>query len=236
MKVKRQLFIILLMVLLMVSAIYVVDISLMEEGKGAMASLEDVEKVEPLSTEQGMFLRSEEALEYANMPEESSRSLNEYYKNRAYHGAPPVIPHPLISEKGIGDKACLQCHENGGYTELFEAFAPVTPHANYINCRQCHVPEKTDKLFKATNWEKMQGPEHKVQALQGSPPVIPHTLKMRENCLSCHGGPSAPKEIRVSHPERINCRQCHAQVELLSEELEEWTRPSQTNNAVINEK
>lgn len=32
---------------------------------------------------------------------------------------------------------------------------------------------------------------------------------MRENCVSCHAGPSAPKEIRVTHPERVNCRQCH---------------------------
>ena len=45
--------------------------------------------------------------------------------------------------------------------------------------------------------------------MEGSPPVIPHKLFMRENCLSCHAGPSAPKEIRMSHPERVNCRQCH---------------------------
>ncbi len=43
----------------------------------------------------------------------------------------------------------------------------------------------------------------------GSPPMIPHQLQMRESCVSCHAGPSAPKEIRVTHPERINCRQCH---------------------------
>ena len=39
---------------------------------------------------------------------------------------------------------------------------------------------------------------------------MPHSLQNRENCLACHAGPAAPIEIKVSHPERSNCRQCHA--------------------------
>ena len=42
-----------------------------------------------------------------------------------------------------------------------------------------------------------------------SPPTIPHTLQLRENCLACHGGAASRVEIRTSHPERPRCRQCH---------------------------
>jgi len=110
----------------------------------------------------------------------------------------------------MGGITCLQCHQNGGFTEKFNAYAPVTPHPEMINCRQCHVPQNTQTLFKETNFQKVSAPETGINsALQGSPPVIPHQIQMRENCLSCHAGPSAPKQIRMSHPERVNCRQCH---------------------------
>ena len=42
-----------------------------------------------------------------------------------------------------------------------------------------------------------------------SPPPIPHGLQLRENCLSCHSGSGAPKDIATTHPERVNCMQCH---------------------------
>jgi cytochrome c-type protein NapB len=45
------------------------------------------------------------------------------------------------------------------------------------------------------------------------PPPIPHDLQFRENCLACHGGPAAVAAIRTSHPERVNCRQCHLEPE-----------------------
>ncbi len=78
-----------------------------------------------------------------------------------------------------------------------------------VNCRQCHVPQKTQGFLKATIRKVSSSKSRLNNALVGRPPVIPHQIQMRENCLSCHAGPSAPKEIRVSHPERINCRQCH---------------------------
>jgi hypothetical protein len=43
----------------------------------------------------------------------------------------------------------------------------------------------------------------------GLPPSIPHDLQLRGNCLACHMGPAAVAEIRTTHPERSDCRQCH---------------------------
>ena len=161
-----------------------------------------------LNQEGGVFTRSDFAEEYKNMPE-GTRTMKNYYDNRAYHGAPPMITHPLISKKGIGGKACLQCHQNGGYVSQFNAYAPVTPHPDWINCRQCHLPANEKTLFKGTDWIKPEPPKLGTKALLTSPTIMPHGIENRENCLSCHAGPAAPKEIRVTHPERINCRQCH---------------------------
>ena len=117
----------------------------------------------------------------------------------------------------------MQCHQNGGFVAQFNAYAPVTPHPELINCKQCHVAVKTQSLFKETVFTKLKNPDVGNQALMGSPPVILHALQMRENCLACHGGPAAPKEIRVTHPERVNCRQCHAVKPVLNIE---WVRIS----------
>ena len=184
-----------------------------EKGlENAYIPLEEKEAMPVIRSEEGVFSRSEFALDYAKMPidETHQRSLDTYYNNRAYHGAPPSIPHPVEDERSLGGSDCLKCHENGGFVKKWDAYAPVTPHPDYENCRQCHVPEKTKGLFKPTNFEKVPAPKAGINsALAGSPPVIPHQIQLRENCLACHAGPSAPKEIRVSHPERINCRQCH---------------------------
>ena len=164
-----------------------------------------------ISSEKGVFERSNLALDYLNMPEDDKyrRSLNTYYNNRAYHGAPPSIPHEVENDLKMGDKSCLKCHENGGFVNKYKAYAPVAPHPTFVNCRQCHVPLKTNSVFVATNWEKIAIPDLNNAALDGSPPVIPHQLQLHENCLACHAGPAAPIEIKVNHPERINCRQCH---------------------------
>lgn len=167
-----------------------------------------------IKNEKGTFLRSKHALEYAQMPvdEKYQRSLRTYYDNRAYHGAPPSIPHPVEDEMNVGGQQCLKCHENGGFVARFSAYAPITPHPEMVNCRQCHVTEEVSGQFaKGLNFDGAQAPAVGAvnQSLVSSPPAIPHEVQLRENCLSCHAGPSAPKEIRVSHPERINCRQCH---------------------------
>jgi len=163
--------------------------------------------------ELGVFERSGLVEDYAVMPDNdaSKRNLKLYNSRRAYSGAPPFIPHDVNSERSMGEKDCLKCHKNGGYVEKFKAYTPVVPHPEKINCRQCHVEQKTKTVFRETNWKKRKAEDYFYAALPGSPPIIPHQIQLRENCLACHSGPAAPKEIKVSHPERANCRQCHVQ-------------------------
>jgi len=163
-----------------------------------------------IPSEEGVFKRSKYALEYVDMPIDKNheRDLNTYYKNRAFYGAPPSIPHE-VAERNMGANSCSTCQDNGGFVAKYNAYTPVTPHPEKINCRQCHVPQKTNSVFVATNWSRTKGSTIGNKALLSSPPVIPHQIQLRENCLSCHTGPSAPKEIRTTHPNRINCRQCH---------------------------
>lgn len=209
---RKRLGIISLFVMLFMAFIWVWNFSYQTGREEAYVPIENDNPIPIIPSESGVFERSEYALDYANMPvdEKHQRSLKDYYKNRAFHGAPPSIPHPVEDDRNMGDNSCLKCHENGGYVDKFKAYTPVAPHPEMINCRQCHVPQQTNSLFKGTNFHKVDAPEEGINnALVGSPPIIPHQIQMHENCLSCHAGPSAPKEIRVTHPERINCRQCH---------------------------
>ncbi len=209
---RKRLGIISLFVILFVGFITIWNYSYYEGQEEAYIPIENNRPVPLIPSETGVFQRSEFALDYAKMPvdENHQRTLDEYYKNRAYHGAPPIIPHPVADEKNMGGNSCLKCHQNGGFTEKYKAYAPVTPHPEMVNCKQCHVSQKTQSMFKGTNFRRIVVPKVGVNnALEGSPPIIPHQLQIRENCLACHAGPSAPKEIRVTHPERVNCRQCH---------------------------
>jgi cytochrome c-type protein NapB len=209
---KKRLVIISLFVLLFVTFIGIWNFSYYEGQEEAYIPLKASDELPIIPSEIGVFQRAEFALDYVNMPtdETHQRSMKTYYNNRAFYGAPPSIPHPVKDERNMGENSCLKCHENGGYTEKFKAYTPIVPHPEMVNCRQCHVPQKTTSFFKGTNFKKGSIPKVGVNnALETSPPVIPHQLQMRENCLACHAGPGAPKEIRVTHPERINCRQCH---------------------------
>ena len=141
-------------------------------------------------------------------PGSSSRSLQRFYKQRAYSGSPPHIPHDILEYNGQMD-ACLSCHGQGGYVPKYNAFAPTTPHPTYINCVQCHVPQRTQSTFRPSAWKASPRPQLRRAALAGSPPPIPHDLHLRTDCNACHAGPAAVKEIRVPHPERSNCLQCH---------------------------
>ena len=210
MKSSRK-YMILFAIALMLSAILVFDRTLTLSQSEAVVTSDPHRENTSLSNEEDVFKQIEMAMEFHGMSAiPSKKTLTQYHKNRAYDGAPPIIPHTVLNEEGIGGNSCLQCHDKGGYVAQFDAFAPITPHPQYVNCKQCHVPAKTDKLFKLSSFARTAPVALGNSAMEGSPPIIPHTLQLRSNCLSCHGGPSAPKEIRVSHPERVNCRQCHA--------------------------
>ena len=167
------------------------------------------DRLRPIAAEAGVF-RTAPLLDSLARTNRGApdRRLPDRDGRRAYPGAPPVIPHPLTAGE-MRAARCGTCHGRGGYVERFGAYAPPTPHPELSSCLQCHVPQHEVPLFVASNWEKVERPRIGGAALPGSPPPIPHDLQMRENCLACHGSPSAPPEIRTKHPERINCRQCH---------------------------
>ncbi len=141
------------------------------------------------------------------------RTLKKFYSRRAYSGAPPFIPHEIPSIMATSFDLCQSCHKEGGYVKKFKAFAPTTPHPEFRNCRQCHVSQVTRKKFKQISWKSVKAPKIHQPMLPGSPPAIPHSLQMRNNCSACHSGPSAIFEVRTSHPERVYCQQCHLRQE-----------------------
>ena len=59
------------------------------------------------------------------------------------------------------------------------------------------------------DWRPMAWPQLARTPPGSAPPPIPHDLQFRGNCLACHAGPAAVAEIRTTHPERADCRQCH---------------------------
>lgn len=141
------------------------------------------------------------------------RNLAEFYDLRQYPGAPPRIPHEVDQSFRSGEPDCLSCHEKGGYSPEYDAFTPVTPHPENSLCYQCHTPlPDEDKRFVESHWKSIEPPRLGQSSLGGSPPPVPHSLQLRENCIACHTGPAAVAEIRVSHAARGDCRQCHATV------------------------
>ncbi len=140
------------------------------------------------------------------------RTLADFYKLRQYPGSPPRIPHEVDLSFSGKETDCLSCHEQGGFSPEYGKFAPVTPHPENALCYQCHVPVQTEELFVETDWQSIQPPRLGRSALGGSPPPVPHSLQLRENCVSCHTGPGAVVEIRITHANRGDCRQCHATV------------------------
>jgi nitrate reductase cytochrome c-type subunit len=180
-------------------------------------------------------------------PQAHPRTLATHRSLRAYPGAPPRIPHGL-TDREYREGRCNSCHERGGYVPRFSTYAPVTPHPELSECMQCHAPDAmtvglgiplltADVIcgqchvdpdapppsLVALDWRPASWPELDQRAMEGSPPMIPHTLQLRETCLACHAGPWAVVEIRTTHPERTDCRACH--VPLNPEEGEAFTRP-----------
>jgi nitrate reductase cytochrome c-type subunit len=140
---------------------------------------------------------------------------------RLYDGAPPVIPHAPLNIQ------CIACHTDTGKEAPPLGFAPANPHGRTeglsatSNCQQCHVFQREKEVFAESDFEGLAQTFVKADRLYpGAPPVIPHRVFMRENCLSCHSGPVARPEIRCTHPQRTHCRQCHVPVTEPSEPLD----------------
>lgn len=222
----NRLYIIGLFFCLLLGGIYALETGI-ESRFSAAVLVEKDSHLKPSETaEKDAFASTDRALHYTDLyvPIEERRKLDEYYENRAYSGAPPTIPHEIDENHTIGDQNCLKCHQNGGFVPKFDAFAPISPHPNLKSCLQCHVAKNTNRVFRESGFEGWGKKHQQKRALRSSPPIIPHALQMHENCLSCHLGPSSPIEIRTTHPERVNCLQCHAKGDR-SAEFGEWKRP-----------
>lgn len=192
----------------------------------AVAVVMEREAGPPIPSEAGPFRDLRENLHVVSLGEPSPhvvvRTRMDRRERRVYEGAPPWIPHP-VSDLEDRTQDCAPCHTFGGYNPGIRTYSPRTPHPEYTNCLQCHVPRVAQDLFQPTDWVTPPWPEYgRGSELEGAPPPIPHTLQLRERCLTCHGGASAAPDIRTTHPERFNCRQCHLP---LGDPEEEFSRP-----------
>jgi len=139
-----------------------------------------------------------------------ARDENDLKARRSYDGAPPIIPHEI--PEMLGPLTCLSCHKSGGYSPLLGKAIPKTPHAEYTNCVQCHVSQKTEETFLGLKnfferWANV--PAIPEKTLISAPPVIPHGPQYRSRCASCHTGEGAVSALKSPHPTRLNCVQCH---------------------------
>lgn len=197
----------------------------------------------PLASAPGLWGSKDERLAALDAPLDGGaepRRLFLYRSLRAYPGAPPRIPHGLTAEE-FRLALCRSCHARGGYVARFGKYAPLTPHPQYRDCLSCHVPDGSkvgigfpnpvDPVFCSQchpapdirfaefapiDWRPAQWPTIGQRALPEAPPLIPHDMEFRSDCLACHAGPGAVQEVRTDHPERIDCLECH-----LREPLEE---------------
>lgn len=207
----------------------------------------------PIASEAGVFRTRVTMLTLApdarRRPDAHPRTLATYRLLRSYPGAPPRVPHGLTATE-FRTNRCNTCHERGGYSQRFGAYAPVNPHPELEACLQCHAtndrlvgvpfPEASpdDACRQCHTWAPSRFEEEGIDWTPGSwparsgavaaAPPIPHDLQMRGNCLACHMGPAAVAEVRVSHPESVNCRQCHL---VLVGDDATFTRPAPTGAA-----
>ncbi len=102
----------------------------------------------------------------------------------------PTIPHDLA-----GRDQCLLCHAVGGP-------APNVPadHAGRTNdmCESCHKPAGA------------AAPAGAAPAAS-APPLVPHSLEARSQCLLCHAAGGAATNVPADHAGRTNdtCLGCH---------------------------
>lgn len=135
---------------------------------------------------------------------------------RAFNGAPPTVPHPVDQSHAA---SCLACH--GQPTRIGPVNVPQLSHPPYTSCLQCHAPSGGPTSTWATLSPEMSmpvvantfiglaAPNAGSRAYAGAPPMLPHPIWMRQNCLSCHGE-GGSSVIKTTHSSRQSCLQCHA--------------------------
>ena len=253
-----RLFTIATIVIVMILGLYIVAPREDSSVPGAaVATATSAATLDPIAAEANVF-RAKWGVVAAEPDERARpgarlRSLAFYRRLRAYPGAPPRVPHGLTEEE-YRTQRCKVCHERGGYVARFGAYAPVTPHPEFGECLQCHVPEamsvgvaqpdrtgdvvcrqchvdpdRKPPSLVSLDWVPLAWPALDTRAFPGGPPVTPHYLQLRGDCLACHAGPAAVRELRTRHPERSNCRQCHVTQEP-GEPL--WVHPSTGTDSV----
>lgn len=148
-------------------------------------------------------------------PDELRAAVARRASLRAYDGAPPVVPHAIDT---LSSASCVSCHGEGANLVISGTRPAEISHPWITNCTSCHVPADGLRQFTATATSRLtvdnafagkQSAGHGPRAYQGAPPVTPHPVWMRQNCMACHG-PGREQAIRSSHPDRANCLQCHA--------------------------
>lgn len=148
-------------------------------------------------------------------PEQAAAAVALRARLRAYDGAPPVIPHPIDP---LGSAACASCHDRGSDKIIAGVRPAEMSHPWITNCTSCHVPQQGPREASEAQEARLHvdntflgkpSPGSGCRAYQGAPPVMPHQVWMRQNCMSCHG-PGRDQAIRSTHPQRRNCLQCHA--------------------------
>jgi cytochrome c-type protein NapB len=128
---------------------------------------------------------------------------------RAYDGAPPTVPHPVLE---MAAPNCLACHERGA--RIGDKVAPLMSHDRRDSCLQCHVPAReppTDSpaAVAHNSFAGLASYGPGGRAWPGAPPTIPHPTLDRGRCDSCHG-PTGAVGLRTPHPDRQSCTQCHS--------------------------
>lgn len=132
-----------------------------------------------------------------------------HMKDRAFWGAPPLIPHRVKSERRSA--SCLECHSLERRVGLGQRATAPVPHAEFSQCLQCHVKGyegRHETPWVENAFEGLVAPGPGVRAHEYAPPTVPHGIFLRENCLSCHG-PKGDTRLQTAHPERSQCLQCH---------------------------
>lgn len=172
--------------------------------------------------------------------EETAAAVERRRSLRAYHGAPPVVPHAIDS---LRSTACMSCHGEGGDLVIGGKRPPEISHPWITNCTSCHVPadglrhltapEET-RLYVENGFLGKESAGKGSRAYPTAPPTMPHPVWMRQNCMACHG-PGREQAIRTSHPERRNCLQCHAPDAAFDNRETYWTNPKPPINPTVSD-